>query len=224
MPAGRDVGQDDRGRVAVPGAVEAPGDERPGGDRVGGRETAPPLDVERLPAGLDPPVQPHPLEVGLVRARTVPLTGDRLELPGAVLADRAGGLSDSVDPFGELVEVEPGARLAVEVEELRVVDLALLDRLRLLVEAFGDRALADFAGRADVEAPGVLEHPLLEVGDHRLVRVDLPRQHEPVGLVEALEGGACTVAAAGRVRERDGLAVGGAARGEPDDPLVRGVE
>jgi hypothetical protein len=92
------------------------------------------------------------------------------------------------------------------------------------VQALGDAVLAGLAGGADVGAPGVLEHPLLEVGDHRLVRGDRAGQEQPVRLVEALERRARAVARARRVGQRDGLAVGAAVLVEAHDALEGGVE
>src|SRR5699024_2229007 len=118
--------------------------------------------VERLRAGLRPPVQPGPLEVLLVRLRTVPLLGDATQVrPGG--HRRPGRLTHSLDPVLELREVVGLARgrvvragLAVEVEELRLGDLALRDELGLVLVLLGDRALAGLAGRRRAERPRVV--------------------------------------------------------------------
>jgi hypothetical protein len=176
--------------------------------------------VEGLLVRPRPPVEPDALQVGLVGPRPVPLLGDVLELAGPVLADRPGGLADGLDPPLQRLQVVVRPRLAVEVEEVRVLDLALGDGLGLAVGLLGHRAAAGPSGRGRLQAPGVVQDPLGDVGQHRLVGGDEPGQLHPVGLIEVLERRARAVVGVGRARQGHALPVGAASTVQPQDPLL----
>ncbi len=224
LPTSRHLSNRQRRCITELRPIKTRSDKRPIRNRLVNLQALNLDHVKRLRTTLTPTVQPHSFQERLIRTRPIPLRRNLIKLARTKLPRRPRRFSNRPNALILDRQVMTAIISPVQIEQIRALNIARRDLQRLSMNILSNRTLPRLTSSPHIQRPRIIQRTLRQIRIHRLMRLQLTRQIQPVRLIETIHRRTSAITRTRRVRQRNSLTVLAATRIQPADTLFRHIK